>query len=226
MRPMEPSSVCFGTWWGKRQKLKSSVLISHHTSVKASCSEAVNAFRSSVWALSFFFFPFFVWKASQFRHADCVGCRKCYWWVTIHMPLHLSGKEMSSGHLAPRLRLSATPRAHFRPRTGRPWCTKTTDLIMWVHRKVSEHCCVNHVSGHRLEAGQMLGKGQWGYVILIRRGLGRRRRMGGGDCESRLLPWRHLAKVNQQSQFTSCAQVSPFSHHLSHIVFVFSFHER
>lgn len=43
---------------------------------------------------------------------------------------------------------------------------------MWVHRKVSQHCCANHVSGHRLKAGQMLGKGQWGYVILIRGGFG------------------------------------------------------
>lgn len=63
-------------------------------------------------------------------------------------------------------------RAHFWLRTERPWSTKTTGLIMWVHRKVSQHCCANHVSGHRLKAGQMLGKGQWGYVILIRGGFG------------------------------------------------------
>lgn len=61
---------------------------------------------------------------------------------------------------------------HFWLRTERPWSTKTTALIMWVHRKVSQHCCANHVSGHRLKAGQMLVKGQWGYVILIRGGFG------------------------------------------------------
>lgn len=61
---------------------------------------------------------------------------------------------------------------HFWLRTERPWSTKTTSLIMWVHRKVSQHCCANHVSGHRLKAGQMLDKGQWGYVILIRGGFG------------------------------------------------------
>jgi len=63
-------------------------------------------------------------------------------------------------------------RAHFWLRTERPWHTKTSGLIMWVHRKVSQHCCANRVSGHRPEAGQMLGKGQWGYVILIREGFG------------------------------------------------------
>lgn len=42
---------------------------------------------------------------------------------------------------------------------------------MRVQRKVSQHCA-NHVSGHRLKAGQMLDKGQRGYVILIRGGFG------------------------------------------------------
>lgn len=68
-------------------------------------------------------------------------------------------------------------RAHFWLRTERPWSAETTGLIMWVHRKVSQHCCANHVSGHRLKAGQMLGIGQWGYVILIRGGFGE---VGGG----------------------------------------------
>lgn len=38
--------------------------------------------------------------------------------------------------------------------------TKTTGSIMGVHRKVSEHCRANQVSGRRHEAGQTLGKGQ------------------------------------------------------------------
>lgn len=201
----------FNVWWSGRWDRQVSVLAlgeEKDKSWKVLCSYLATRLLKWVaqrlWThlgvqceLCLFFFPFpffFVWKASQFRRADCVGCRKCFWRVTIRMLLHLSGKEMSSGHLAPRLRLSAPPPgAHFRLRTERPWCTKTTDLIMWVHRKVSEHCCANQVSGHRLEAGQMLGKGQWGYVILIRRGLARRG--GVGVCESRLLPWRHLAKV-------------------------------
>lgn len=46
--------------------------------------------------------------------------------------------------------------------TERPWNTKTTGPAMRVHRKVSQQRRANRVSGHRLEAGQMRGKGQPG----------------------------------------------------------------
>ena len=102
--------------------------------------------------------------------------------------------------------------AHLWLRTERPWSTETTGLIMWVHRKVSQHCCANHVSGHRLKAGQMLGKGQWGYVILIRGGF-------GGVCESRFLPRRHLAE-GKLPLVLSLAQSVCFLFHLSLVLCV------
>uniref|UniRef100_A0A8C9Z2R4 protein-tyrosine-phosphatase n=1 Tax=Sander lucioperca TaxID=283035 RepID=A0A8C9Z2R4_SANLU len=51
----------------------------------------------------------------------------------------------------------------------------------------------------------MLGKGQWGYVILIRGGF-------GGFCESRFLPRRHLAEGRLQSVLSLAQSVCFFFH--------------
>lgn len=74
------------------------------------------------------------------------------------------------------------PLARLWLRTQRPWSTKTTGLIMWVHGIV----VLITLAGRDSRAGQMRGKGQWGYVILIR---GDFRRV----CEARLQTRRQLA---------------------------------
>lgn len=78
---------------------------------------------------------------------------------------------MCWGHLAPGLWVSYLL-SLFLTKNRKTLEDKDKGLIMRVHRKVSLHCCANHVSRHRLKAGHMLGKGQWGYAILIREGFG------------------------------------------------------